>query len=71
MKTNDDEIEYGSAWEHKDGGLYQAFDTQPLLTLDGTVNVIVYKKIYGSGATNGETFVRTVKHFKSSFKEVQ
>ena len=61
-------IETGSKWQHKDGGVYEV-----VTILDININTLVntlknYKRTIWYKDQDGEIYVRTEKHFLTSFK---
>ena len=71
-------IPFLSEWEHKDGGTYMALKIEHSFKSTVNLPVVFYMKILNEAEkekwhkekiVNG--FVRTVEHFKRSFKEVK
>ncbi len=72
------EIPYLSEWEHKDGGIYTALKVEHSFINNKNTAIVFYikrlnptesKQWADEGITN--CFVRTVEHFKRSFKKVK
>lgn len=71
-------IELGSKWRHKDGGLYAVLDLKHIDIGFIRLPVLLYAKIlsfedkqYFTKNKIKNQFVRTVEHFKNSFERVE
>lgn len=72
------EIPFLSEWKHKDGGIYTALKIEhsfgksckiPIVFYVKQLSLIERKEWAEKGISNG--FVRTVEHFKRSFKKIE